>query len=132
MTICRISAILLNVVRHNNDENKISGCAGIGRQARLRGVCQQTYGFKSHQPHQLLKKISFMRSFFYASDRDAARLYLMLIIIYNKILWSVYCYHHKTVFKQHSICCCKNGAEAGTLSWMPVKRNIWKRSVLKI
>ena len=30
------------------------GCAGIGRQARLRGVCQQTYGFKSHQPHQIL------------------------------------------------------------------------------
>ena len=27
-------------------------CAGIGRQARLRGVCRQTYGFKSHYSHQ--------------------------------------------------------------------------------
>ena len=28
-------------------------CAGIGRQARLRGVCCKTYGFKSHHSHQL-------------------------------------------------------------------------------
>ena len=26
-------------------------CAGTGRQARLRGVCQQTYGFKSRHSH---------------------------------------------------------------------------------
>ena len=32
--------------------NCISGSAGIGRQARLRGVCCMTYGFKSHLPHQ--------------------------------------------------------------------------------
>ena len=30
----------------------ICGSAGIGRQARLRGVCCTTYGFKSHLPHQ--------------------------------------------------------------------------------
>ena len=28
-------------------------CAGIGRQARLRGVCRETYGFKSHYSHQV-------------------------------------------------------------------------------
>ena len=28
--------------------------AGIGRQARLRGVCQPTCGFKSHCSHQIL------------------------------------------------------------------------------
>ena len=35
--------------------SKICEHAGIGRQARLRGVCQPTCGFKSHcshQPHQ--------------------------------------------------------------------------------
>ena len=30
----------------------ICECAGIGRQARLRGVCRKTYGFKSHYSHQ--------------------------------------------------------------------------------
>ncbi len=30
-------------------------CAGTGRQARLRGVCQSTYGFKSRHSHHLLK-----------------------------------------------------------------------------
>ena len=29
----------------------ISECAGIGRQARLRGVCFTTYGFKSRHSH---------------------------------------------------------------------------------
>ena len=29
----------------------ICECAGIGRQARLRGVCRKTYGFKSHYSH---------------------------------------------------------------------------------
>ena len=33
--------------------NIICGSAGIGRQARLRGVCLTTYGFKSHLPHQI-------------------------------------------------------------------------------
>ena len=28
-------------------------CAGTGRQARLRGVCQSTYGFKSRHSHHL-------------------------------------------------------------------------------
>ena len=28
-------------------------CAGIGRQARLRGVCCITYGFKSHYSHHI-------------------------------------------------------------------------------
>ena len=27
-------------------------CAGTGRQARLRGVCRSTYGFKSRLSHQ--------------------------------------------------------------------------------
>ena len=26
-------------------------CAGTGRQARLRGVCRMTYGFKSRHSH---------------------------------------------------------------------------------
>ena len=33
--------------------NRIRGSAGIGRQARLRGVCCMTYRFKSHLPHHL-------------------------------------------------------------------------------
>ena len=32
-------------------KNNVCECAGIGRQARLRGVCQPTYGFKSHHSH---------------------------------------------------------------------------------
>ena len=36
----------------------VCGRAGIGRQARLRGVCQPTYGFKSHRPHQIQKSES--------------------------------------------------------------------------
>ena len=35
--------------------NIICGSAGIGRQARLRGVCLTTYGFKSHLPHQTVE-----------------------------------------------------------------------------
>jgi len=31
----------------------ICECAGIGRQARLRGVCCMTYGFKSRHSHQV-------------------------------------------------------------------------------
>ncbi len=40
-----INALLLESI------NCICGSAGIGRQARLRGVCCMTYGFKSHLPH---------------------------------------------------------------------------------
>ena len=32
----------------------ICECAGIGRQARLRGVCFTTYGFKSRHSHQII------------------------------------------------------------------------------
>ena len=37
-------------------------CAGIGRQARLRGVCGNAYGFKSRHSHQ--KTSSFDDVFF--------------------------------------------------------------------
>ena len=33
-------------------KENICECAGIGRQARLRGVCCMTYGFKSRHSHQ--------------------------------------------------------------------------------
>ena len=34
-------------------KENICECAGIGRQARLRGVCCMTYGFKSRHSHQV-------------------------------------------------------------------------------
>ena len=42
-------------IRYNtycSEEHNKCECAGIGRQARLRGVCFTTYGFKSHHSHQ--------------------------------------------------------------------------------
>ena len=46
-----------------------SGSAGIGRQARLRGVCHTTYEFKSRLPHQ--DGATFGRSFFYSLLLDS-------------------------------------------------------------
>ena len=46
-------------------------CAGIGRQARLRGVCFTTYGFKSRHSHHRKDLIPWVSSLFYfmqASD----------------------------------------------------------------
>ena len=46
-------------------------CAGIGRQARLRGVCFTTYGFKSRHSHHRKDLIPCVSSLFYfmqASD----------------------------------------------------------------
>ena len=47
------TALKLNIIYplHPRCINRIRGSAGIGRQARLRGVCCMTYGFKSHLPH---------------------------------------------------------------------------------
>ena len=47
----------------------ICECAGTGRQARLRGVCCMTYGFKSRHSHQSLNlrnplNRGFLRFFF--------------------------------------------------------------------
>ena len=41
-----------NKTKEFSEKNSKCGSAGIGRQARLRGVCCMTYGFKSHLPHQ--------------------------------------------------------------------------------
>ena len=42
--------ILIVELRNRQKSNKCE-CAGIGRQARLRGVCFTTYGFKSRHSH---------------------------------------------------------------------------------
>ena len=47
--------------------NCICGSAGIGRQARLRGVCCMTYGFKSHLPHHAGSP-AFAGLFVFSSD----------------------------------------------------------------
>ena len=43
--------ILIVELRNRQKSNKCE-CAGIGRQARLRGVCFTTYGFKSRHSHR--------------------------------------------------------------------------------
>ena len=50
-----------DIIKKLARSNLICGSAGIGRQARLRGVCRTTYGFKSHLPHQkdLRKQVFF-------------------------------------------------------------------------
>ena len=39
------------IINKSPVEGLICECAGIGRQARLRGVCFTTYGFKSRHSH---------------------------------------------------------------------------------
>ena len=49
--------------------NCICGSAGIGRQARLRGVCCMTYGFKSHLPHHFESRVNTRLSYFFLSPQ---------------------------------------------------------------
>ena len=70
---------------HLMQPNCICGSAGIGRQARLRGVCCMTYGFKSHLPHQstfsvITEKVDF---FLYATKENW---YVFLLIWYANFL----------------------------------------------
>ena len=62
--------ILIVELRNRQKSNKCE-CAGIGRQARLRGVCFTTYGFKSRHSHHRKDLIPWVSSLFYfmqASD----------------------------------------------------------------
>ena len=62
--------ILIVELRNRQKSNKCE-CAGIGRQARLRGVCFTTYGFKSRHSHHRKDLIPCVSSLFYfmqASD----------------------------------------------------------------
>ena len=56
----------------------ISECAGIGRQARLRGVCGDAYGFKSRHSHHKIKGYQIGTLYFVlqhsALGRDLRRL----------------------------------------------------------
>ena len=61
------------------------GCAGIGRQARLRGVCQQTYGFKSHQPHHT-KGLFFINSPFIVS-KTVSRIVRCVVRFPDNVTW---------------------------------------------
>ncbi len=45
------SDIIIKLTTSAHQQN-ICGSAGTGRQARLRGVCFTTYGFKSRLPHK--------------------------------------------------------------------------------
>ena len=61
---------MLTVESRDSQLNKCE-CAGIGRQARLRGVCFTTYGFKSRHSHHrkdLIRKVSSLFYFMQASD----------------------------------------------------------------
>lgn len=42
-----------NKTKEFSEKNSKCGSAGIGRQARLRGVCFTTYGFKSRHSHHM-------------------------------------------------------------------------------
>ena len=59
------------IINKSPVEGLICECAGIGRQARLRGVCFTTYGFKSRHSHHRKDLIPCVSSLFYfmqASD----------------------------------------------------------------
>ena len=56
--------ILIVELRNRQKSNKCE-CAGIGRQARLRGVCFTTYGFKSRHSHHRKDLIPCVSSLFY-------------------------------------------------------------------
>ena len=52
-------------------ENKIiCECAGTGRQARLRGVCFTTYGFKSRHSQQRRKRMRYTHPLFHLTDKE--------------------------------------------------------------
>ena len=54
MTNTEQSVIIAKQSGSERRETRICECAGTGRQARLRGVCRTTYGFKSRHSHHLL------------------------------------------------------------------------------
>ena len=57
LTKPELHAIILSVADSDATRRKREcECAGTGRQARLRGVCQSTYGFKSRHSHHLQTK----------------------------------------------------------------------------
>ena len=60
--------ILIVELRNRQKSNKCE-CAGIGRQARLRGVCFTTYGFKSRHSHHRKDLIPCVSSLFYFASK---------------------------------------------------------------
>ena len=60
-------------------------CAGIGRQARLRGVCCMTYGFKSHLPHQQ-RAFERIESFFVCL-KSSTRMGLEEAVVNQATVW---------------------------------------------
>lgn len=48
-----------NKTKEFSEKNSKCGSAGIGRQARLRGVCLMAYGFKSRHSHHLQATIKY-------------------------------------------------------------------------
>ncbi len=51
LTNMNVNAIILKRSKKGTQKLNKCECAGIGRQARLRGVCGNAYGFKSRHSH---------------------------------------------------------------------------------
>ena len=76
--------ILFDIMIERLKVNMICECAGTGRQARLRGVCQPTYGFKSHHSHQ--SKNWFLTVSFFVLIRDLNLRFFTLAVPDDSIL----------------------------------------------
>ena len=77
--------ILFDIMIERLKVNMICECAGTGRQARLRGVCQPTYGFKSHHSHQS-KNWFLTGSFLFVLIRDLNLRFFTLAVPDDSIL----------------------------------------------
>ena len=78
----------------------ICECAGIGRQARLRGVCLMAYGFKSrHSHHNLIPKVivlQWFRDFCFLLDLCFGTIWICLytllcVLCYNRLRNKPHC-----------------------------------------
>ncbi len=67
----------------------VRGSGGIGRRARLRGVCIPTYGFKSRLPHQtgIIRTLSNQGSYFSLRENILGFRYL----VDKQSKWTIFC-----------------------------------------
>ena len=70
-------------------ENAFCGSAGIGRQARLRCVCQPTWEFKSPLPHHVVADFeSFATAFSFSKKRRLSFSPSLLLSKSNPLRWA--------------------------------------------